>query len=201
MQFVFSLLRIGFGLLFIAASVDKIMHPALFAQMVANYQILPEVLVNPVALLVPWLELVCGAALVCNAFSRGAALVLNILLAVFLAALWFNVSRGLSVACGCFTVSTEVTGSMRESAIRDSLLLPWGLIVLWRAFAEAAACRKKCAGQGLQSPEDDTAPADEPVAQQDTPSTVSRPALGGDDKAEGLDWPKDTPKPESGEAK
>ncbi len=35
-----------------------------FAAIVANYQLLPDALVNPVARVLPWVEVVCGAALV-----------------------------------------------------------------------------------------------------------------------------------------
>jgi len=134
MSAFFKILRILFGLTFIAAAVSKAAFPAEFATVVANYQILPESLVNPVALVLPWLELVCGAALVTGVFTRAAALILTLLLAVFMAALWYNVSRGLSVGCGCFTVAPEAGESMREALVRDVVLLVAGVVVFGHAL-------------------------------------------------------------------
>lgn len=133
-----AILRMVFGLVFVAASVSKLVHPAEFATVIVNYQILPDVLVNPAALVLPWVELVCGLALATNCLARGAAFVLNLLLLVFLGALWFNVSRGLDISCGCFTVRPTAQSGMMESAVRDTALFAVGLVVLWRAFADAA---------------------------------------------------------------
>ena len=41
--------RLVLGLIFIYASVDKIYHPAEFAQVISNYQILPDALINIVS--------------------------------------------------------------------------------------------------------------------------------------------------------
>ncbi|MDH3555163.1 MAG: DoxX family membrane protein, partial [Deltaproteobacteria bacterium] len=49
-------LRIVLGWVFIYASLDKIRHPDLFAEAVYNYQLLPEVAVNLVAICLPWVE-------------------------------------------------------------------------------------------------------------------------------------------------
>lgn len=134
MSVFFKMCRIAFGLIFIVAGVPKIMFPEAFAANVANYQILPEMLVNPVALLLPWAELVCGVALVTNAFTRAAALAQNLMMGVFMAALWYNISRGLDVSCGCFTVAPEAGDSMREAFQRDIVILVLGLIVMVDAF-------------------------------------------------------------------
>jgi hypothetical protein len=66
-----------------------------------------------------------------NRFSRGAVVLLNALLIVFMAALGFNVARGVDTACGCFTTSTEGSG-MLQSLLRDVPLLLAGLYLAWR---------------------------------------------------------------------
>ena len=137
MTWFFALLRVAFGLVFIVASVSKLSHPAEFAQIIVNYQLLPDMLVNPLALYLPWLELVCGTALVTNTFVRGASAVLNFLLLVFLGTLWFNVSRGLDISCGCFTVNPQAQGGMIDSAVRDTAIFALGLVVMVRAFLDA----------------------------------------------------------------
>ncbi|WP_051445069.1 MauE/DoxX family redox-associated membrane protein [Desulfocurvus vexinensis] len=136
MSAFFTTLRVLFGLTFLAAAVSKAAYPVEFAAIVANYQLLPEALVNPVALLLPWVEIACGAALVAGVWTRGAALVLCTLLVVFLAALGVSVMRGLDVQCGCFTVAPQAGASMRADMIRDGVILAVGLLVLGRAIWE-----------------------------------------------------------------
>lgn len=136
MSAFFAVLRVLFGLTFLAAAVSKAAYPVEFAAIVANYQLLPEALVNPVALLLPWVEIACGAALVAGVWTRGAALVLCKLLVVFLAALGLSVMRGLDVQCGCFTVAPQAGASMRADMIRDGVILVVGLLVLGRAIWE-----------------------------------------------------------------
>ncbi|MBU1003293.1 MAG: DoxX family membrane protein [Proteobacteria bacterium] len=139
MNWLTALLRIGFGLVFIAAGVGKIAHPAAFAQIIYNYQMVPDLLVNPMAMILPWVEVVCGMALVTNCLVRGAAFILSVLLLIFLGALWFNISRGLDVGCGCFSVDPQAKGNLLHYAVRDTILFAVGLVVLWRAFADVAS--------------------------------------------------------------
>lgn len=88
--------------IFIYASIEKIAHPAAFAKDIYNYQILPDVLINLTALVLPWLESLLGLCLLTGVWLPGAVLAVNGLLIVFLAALVFNLARGLDVNCGCF---------------------------------------------------------------------------------------------------
>ncbi len=94
--------RISLGVVFLYAAYGKILYPEAFALSVYNYKILPDNLVNLTAVFLPWLEAVCGLALVCGVFTRGAAFIVSGLTLVFLAALGFNLYRGLNVECGCF---------------------------------------------------------------------------------------------------
>ena len=141
MNRVWTALRVGLGLLFVLASLDKIVHPALFAQAVANYGILPESLVNPAAILLPWVEAVAGLALVCGVFTRGAALVVASLVLAFCGALAANLARGVDVACGCFTVDPLAAPDMRWYALRDGGILLLSLAVLWRTLRQGSSGR------------------------------------------------------------
>jgi hypothetical protein len=88
---------------FIAAAFPKIIEPGLFALAVHQYGILPDVLVNPVAIFLPWLEISCAAALaVLPAARRGALLLVAGMLVGFTLALSWTVLRGEPVPCGCF---------------------------------------------------------------------------------------------------
>lgn len=96
------LIRLVLGGVFIYSGAIKIADPAAFALAIENYQLLPAGLIDPLAYWLPWLELVCGAGLIVGPFKRGAAVLISGQLLVFVAALAFNIWRGLDVDCGCF---------------------------------------------------------------------------------------------------
>ena len=108
---IFHGLRLLLGGVFLFACYDKILHPRAFAEMVFNYQILPDGLINIVALILPWLELLLGLCLISGVWLPGATVISTFLITIFIGALVFNQIRGLNIQCGCF--STEIT---RESA-------------------------------------------------------------------------------------
>ncbi len=128
--------RLILGVVFIYASIDKIAHPAAFAEAVYNYQILPDLLINPTALVLPWLELVLGLFLITGLFREGSAFIVTALMAVFLSAMIFNLARGLDIHCGCFSTSTEGTGGapMGWYVFRDGLFLIPALYLFYRTF-------------------------------------------------------------------
>lgn len=96
------LCRLAVGGVFIVASLDKLAHPAAFAQAIYNYHLAPLWALHPFALLLPMVEIVCGAALVLGVARRGAALVLGLLTVVFIVAIAAALLRGLDISCGCF---------------------------------------------------------------------------------------------------
>ena len=115
-------LRIVLGCVFIYASLDKIRHPDLFAEAVYNYQLLPEMTVNLVAISLPWLELLSGSLLVLGVWMEGSILILSGLMVVFIGALGINLDRGLDVHCGCFITQSSDPISIL-TLFRDSLFL------------------------------------------------------------------------------
>ena len=104
------IIRIGLGTIFIWASLDKIANPSNFAEIIYNYKILPQYLINITALMLPWVEVVIGACLIAGIYLPGAASLGAALLVVFSGAVGFNLIRGLDVQCGCFSVSGEPAG-------------------------------------------------------------------------------------------
>ena len=87
----------------IAAALPKISNPDKFALAVYQYQLLPTMLVNPVAIYLPWLEISCAAALiVLPSARRGALLRVAGMLVVFTMAIAWVVIRGQAIPCGCF---------------------------------------------------------------------------------------------------
>ncbi|MCF8126579.1 MAG: DoxX family protein [Desulfotignum sp.] len=99
--------RLVMGCVFIYASVDKIIHPDLFAEAVYNYQVLPGYLVNLTALILPWLELTLGTCLLINRRMAGASALAAMLMALFVGMIIFNLARGLDISCGCFSAAPD----------------------------------------------------------------------------------------------
>ena len=126
LQTVDLVLRLVLAAIFLAASVDKILHPAAFAVIVRDYRILPEFLINPTALLLPWLEAVLGVLLVLGLWREGTLLLVNGLLLTFWATLVLNYFRGIDVNCGCFSTTPGQTGNMLWYLVRDSFFLLLG---------------------------------------------------------------------------
>jgi uncharacterized membrane protein YphA (DoxX/SURF4 family) len=127
---VLGVARMLLGILFVSAGVPKIIDPAGFALAVYNYHILPAWLVNLVAVILPWVEVVAGMCLVLGVWIEGGALVVAGLLLVFTLALGFNLSRGLDIACGCFTTSPAGGKITWWYLLRDSSLLAVSLVIL-----------------------------------------------------------------------
>jgi len=126
--------RLVLGVVFIVAGLDKILHPLAFAKSIDNYQILPVTLLNLAAIILPWIELVLGSILAAGVWLPGAVVLVNLLLAAFLAALIFNVARGLNVDCGCFTQSKTENPATSWYIVRDTFFLLMGGYLAYRTF-------------------------------------------------------------------
>ncbi|MBU2499646.1 MAG: DoxX family membrane protein [Proteobacteria bacterium] len=129
-------LRMILGAVFLFAGIDKILHPAAFAEVIYNYQILPDGFINLSAILLPWIETLIGLSLVSGIWIPGATLLSATLLSVFLGAILFNLARGLDVDCGCF-MAADGAGSSTSIlwyVARDGLLLLIALYLLMPAL-------------------------------------------------------------------
>jgi uncharacterized membrane protein YphA (DoxX/SURF4 family) len=71
------LLRLFLGAIFVYASFDKIFRPSAFAEIIYNYQILPEAFINFTSIFLPWLELHLGLLLILGFWLPGAVLISN----------------------------------------------------------------------------------------------------------------------------
>lgn len=124
-------LRLGLAALLFYASADKIIHPADFAAIVKDYRVLPEALVNPVALWLPWLELTLGLCLFTGWLAEGAVVTTAGLFSVFWVTLIVNYFRGIDVSCGCFSSTPGQSAPMLFYIGRDALLLALAILTAW----------------------------------------------------------------------
>lgn len=140
--------QLALGALFAAASIPKIADPPAFAHMVYNYRLLPGAAVNAVAIVLPWVELAAGAALLFGFWKRAAAGIAGALLLVFIAALSVNLARGNPVNCGCFTLHAvekpwaALLDDMRWTILRDAgMLLLVAQVILASSRREGSRLR------------------------------------------------------------
>jgi len=122
-------IRLYMGGIFVYASWHKILYPGLFALDVATYDLLPLVLVNLVAIILPYVELIAGMILIVGFRTRtGAALIIAMLL-LFTVALVIALARGLDMSCGCFASQTmEEDPITWMTAVRDVI---WILLTFY----------------------------------------------------------------------
>ena len=126
--------RLLVGVIFIAASIDKILHPAAFAQMIYNYQILPDAFINVTAIVLPWVELVLGTLLILGLWFPGTVVLANLLLLAFFGSLLFNLARGLDIHCGCFSSNTQGNPLTTWYIARDAVFLLLGGYLFYGVF-------------------------------------------------------------------
>ena len=98
------------GIVFIIASIDKIAVPELFAINIEGYNILPTSFINITAIIIPWIELLCGIFLISGFYLRSSSFIVSIFLVLFILMITSAILRGLHIDCGCFGLdSSEVS--------------------------------------------------------------------------------------------
>lgn len=95
--------RLIIGAVFIFAGIEKIASPEAFAKSIQNYQILPIAIINIMALILPWLELIAGLFLVFGIRIKSSSAIVGGLLVIFIIAILSAMMRGLNIDCGCFS--------------------------------------------------------------------------------------------------
>lgn len=90
------------GFVFIFAGIEKIVAPEIFAISIEAYKLVPVSVVNIVALVLPWLELLCGIFLIGGVYIASSTLLTSSMLIVFIFAILSAMVRQLKIDCGCF---------------------------------------------------------------------------------------------------
>jgi uncharacterized membrane protein YphA (DoxX/SURF4 family) len=122
-------IRLFLGFIFIFAAVTKIADPAGFSQSIYNYKLMPDFLINVLAIVFPWIELVVGILLIFGISVKENSAILTGLLVVFIIAIVISLARGLDINCGCFgTVEGSKVGLMK--ILENVGLVLLGLILI-----------------------------------------------------------------------
>jgi putative oxidoreductase len=130
-RYLWRAIAIIIGGLFIYAGVVKVIDPAEFARDIDNYKMVPWQVSVWMGLYLPWLEILCGLALIVRVFYRGSVFVLTALMALFIVITIIAKVRGLDISCGCFGHASKYL-SFAWHLVLDFLLLG-GLVLLWKS--------------------------------------------------------------------
>ena len=127
-------LRLFLGCTFILASWHKIVSPDQFAVILYGYDVFPHQIINVLAIVMPFVELVCGISLITGLLKRSGLLLINAMLVCFIFLIAFNLIRGHQFDCGCFSLGeTKGTWSSVWLLVRDVVMLGAG-VYLFRLF-------------------------------------------------------------------
>jgi uncharacterized membrane protein YphA (DoxX/SURF4 family) len=129
------------AVLLVWASLSKLANLHEFYGNLTAYKLpLPDALVRLTAMVLPWMELLCGILLLTGAARRAALGWAMVLFAMFVLATGQAWARGLNISCGCFDLGFlgESAVKMLESvgfAFLRALVLLAGSVYVWRASA------------------------------------------------------------------
>jgi hypothetical protein len=125
------------GAIFIYAGAIKAFDPIRFANDIDNYRILPWTIGVGLAFYLPWLEILCGLALIARRLYLGGLSILVALIGIFIAATIAAKIRGLDITCGCFGHASKNWSFSAHLAL-DSVLLISLLLLLRSARGQGS---------------------------------------------------------------
>ncbi len=132
-KFVWRIVDLIVGGVFIYAGAIKAIDPIRFATDIDNYKILPWTIGVGLAFHLPWLEILCGLALMARRLYLGGLSILTALIFIFIIATVAAKVRGLDITCGCFGHASKNWTFTAHLAL-DLLLLAAVLVSFWRAW-------------------------------------------------------------------
>ena len=95
-------IRVLLGGLLLVAGGLKVGHPADLASAIAGFRLLPPAIVGPLAVALPYLELLLGGYLIAGLFTRIVAVISAAQFCIYAGAVASAVARHIPAGCGCF---------------------------------------------------------------------------------------------------
>jgi len=111
---------------------------------VRAYSLLPDGLVGPVAVALPWFELALALLFLVGLATRLASILAALTLVAFIAGVLSAAARGLSIDCGCFGGGGQVEpGATRyaQEVLRDVGFLLMAGWLIWRPMSPLSVDR------------------------------------------------------------
>jgi len=118
-------MRMTLGAVFSFSAWTKIMAPQALADAIVGFDIIPESIALKMAIMLIWLELICGTFMLFGLWARATVIVITGMLTLFQVGLISVVVRGIEVSCGCFGQFSEMQ-------------VGWGTII--RNFVQLVFC-------------------------------------------------------------
>jgi hypothetical protein len=133
-SWAYRLSRWILGIVFLYSGGAKLIDPQSFAVIIEAFGLVPEILIDPVALGLPFLEILVAFGLILD--IRGSLAVTTVLMALFIAILGYAIHMGLDIDCGCFgpdDPEAEAFHGLRLALCRDGVLMMGIIYVyIWR---------------------------------------------------------------------
>jgi putative oxidoreductase len=137
MKFAWRIVGLLVGAVFVFAGLTKIIDlqpvrfvdPMDFARDIDNYKILPWTISVWLAFYLPWLEIICGIALIFRRLYSGALALVLALMLVFIGGSIAAKARGIDITCGCFGHVSDHLSFVWHMALDFAIL--GAVVVLW----------------------------------------------------------------------
>ncbi|MGM0597457.1 MAG: MauE/DoxX family redox-associated membrane protein [Myxococcota bacterium] len=118
------LIRLIIGVTFIYAAWPKIINPEDFAWSISMYEIVPYKYIYLMAIVLPWLEMICALTLIFGFWTRASSLIMCGMLLMFIIALSIVIINEVEMSgCGCFTQQGAQALEEHKDTIGYSLLI------------------------------------------------------------------------------
>jgi uncharacterized membrane protein YphA (DoxX/SURF4 family) len=102
MEAAVLVIRVLIGGLLLVTGALKVGHPAALAASIAGFRLLPPGVVGPLALALPYVELLLGVYLIGGLFTRVVAALAAAQFVLYAGAIASAVVRHIAANCGCF---------------------------------------------------------------------------------------------------
>ena len=131
---VYKIGRWILGIIFLYSGGAKLIDPQSFAVIIEAFGLVPEILIDPIALGLPCMEILVAFGLLFD--IRGSLTATTALMVLFMAILVYAIHMGLDIDCGCFGPDDPEAGAfhgLRLALCRDAVIMI-GIILLyvWR---------------------------------------------------------------------
>jgi uncharacterized membrane protein YphA (DoxX/SURF4 family) len=126
------IVRVLLGALLLIAGALKVGHPSDLAASIAGFRLLPAAIVGPLALALPYVELLLGVYLVAGLFTRAVATIAAAQFFLYSGAIASAVLRHIPANCGCFGPHDTAAADWPHVGL-DLVLAAASIFVAWRA--------------------------------------------------------------------
>lgn len=105
-----TIARLIVGYIFLSYGIGKIANPTLFVTEISNYDLVPNFTLNMIAIVLPWIETICGILLITGVKVKANSIITASMMFVFVVAVITAIARGLDINCGCSSTNPQKVG-------------------------------------------------------------------------------------------